>query len=122
VTAEEVREPDVLDQRIAGAHAELLLHIPETLAYFTGHFPGFAILPGVVQLDWVMLFARRLLSVSPTATTRKMRVKFAKPIRPGADITLTLDYAATGHRLRFEYRDPQSFYGSGRIELGDDGV
>ncbi|HEX3972858.1 MAG TPA: hypothetical protein VHX19_16135 [Stellaceae bacterium] len=114
-------EPVIRETRPAGGKIELSIHLPPALIYFRGHFPGFAILPGVVQIDWAMLLARRYLTM-PAGAARAMRVKFARPIRPGADLTLTLDYDRTGKRLHFEYRDRDYTYGSGRIELQSNGI
>ena len=99
---------------------ELSLHVPPALAYFRGHFPGFAILPGIVQIDWALMLARDFLSVPENAAVA-MRVKFARPIQPGMDLQLTLDYSSARRLLHFEYRDETWTYGSGRIELGIDG-
>lgn len=115
-------EPVVLNaRRKEDCGVELSLLLPEMLLYFRGHFPGFAILPGVVQVDWAMLLARRYLAM-PTGAARTMRVKFARPIRPGADLTLTLDYNRASKMLHFEYRDRVYIYGSGRIELEGNGI
>lgn len=43
--------------------AQLQLHMPQDLIYFEGHFPGFQILPGVVQLDWAIHFACKLFNI-----------------------------------------------------------
>jgi 3-hydroxymyristoyl/3-hydroxydecanoyl-(acyl carrier protein) dehydratase len=99
---------------------ELLLHVPPALLYFRGHFPGFAILPGIVQIDWALMLARDYL-LMPGNVAIAMLVKFARPIRPGTDLQLALDYANASRLLRFEYRDENWTYGSGRIELGADG-
>jgi 3-hydroxymyristoyl/3-hydroxydecanoyl-(acyl carrier protein) dehydratase len=42
----------------SGASATYRLRVPPTLEHFRGHFPGFPILPGVVQLDWAVRFGR----------------------------------------------------------------
>ena len=100
---------------------ELLIHVPRSLFYFHGHFPDFAILPGMVQIDWALMLARRYMGLS-SGPVASMRVKFTKPITPGADLQLTLDYTAARRELRFEYRDDRSSCGSGRIELHADGI
>jgi 3-hydroxymyristoyl/3-hydroxydecanoyl-(acyl carrier protein) dehydratase len=114
-------EPLVRAMRPTGDKIELSLYLPPSLIYFRGHFPGFAILPGVVQVDWAMLLARRHLAMSAGAA-RAMRVKFARPIRPDSDLTLTLSYDPAGKQLHFDYRDRDHMYGSGCIELESNGI
>ena len=111
-------EPVVLATQPADKGIALTIHLPRSLAYFRGHFPSFAVLPGVVQVDWAMLLARRYLAVRRGAA-RAMRVKFARPIRPDAELTLTVDYDRAERLLHFEYRDRDYLYSSGRIELED---
>lgn len=114
-------EPVVREIRLIDGKIELAIHLLPSLIYFRGHFPGFAIFPGVVQVDWAMLLARRYLGM-PAGAARAMRVKFAKPIRPSADLTLALDYDRADKLLHFEYRDRDYTYGSGRIELEANGI
>lgn len=114
-------EPVVRATQPTDKGIELTVHVPPSLAYFRGHFPSFAVLPGVVQVDWAMLLARRYLAM-PRSTVRAMRVKFARPVRPDADLTLTLDYDRAERLLHFEYRDRDYVYGSGRIELENHGI
>ena len=110
------REPIVRRSRHLEQGFELWLHVPESLDYFRGHFPGFAVLPGVVEIDWALLLARRYLAM-PAGAAVSMRVKFAKPIRPGAELKLALEYSVAARELRFAYSASNFSYGSGRIEI-----
>lgn len=85
-----------------------------TLLYFDGHFPGYAILPGVVQVDWALRFARRHLDLGPAAA-RTVQVKFRKPIRPDTPLTLALALPASHQRLTFSYRDAEGICSSGQL-------
>lgn len=56
--------------------------IPADSSWFSGHFPGKPILPGIAQLEMVV----RLISEStriPLRLTGLHRVKFRKIVRPG---------------------------------------
>ncbi len=108
--------PEVLAVRRSGDAVELDLHVPAALAYFPSHFPRFAMLPGVVQLDWAIAAAREHLA--PAGEFRRLAaLKFQHPIRPGAKLTLRLDPAAQGE-IRFAYRSAARDCSGGRIVFG----
>ena len=111
-------EPEIIAVRAAPRGCELDLVIPADLAYFAGHFDGFPILPGVVQLHWSLLLARRHLPLG-AGTPATIQVKFRKPIRPGARLVLTLaqEMTGAGEQLAFEYRGDGEPHASGRILL-----
>lgn len=94
----------------------LQLDVPPTLPCFVGHFPGFPVVPGVVQLDWAMqLGITHLRCGQPSATD--FRVKFKRIIRPGAAVTLTLRHDAARRRLDFAYRVGEDIASQGRVAL-----
>jgi 3-hydroxymyristoyl/3-hydroxydecanoyl-(acyl carrier protein) dehydratase len=82
--------PDVLAERRTPGRVELDLRVPEELAYFGGHFPGAPILPGVVQLDWSVRYARERLGLQGGFRAAQ-NLKFHSVVRPGAQLTLTLE-------------------------------
>ncbi|HWG79777.1 MAG TPA: hypothetical protein VN681_08390 [Stellaceae bacterium] len=107
-------EPLIRDIRHADARIDLQLFLPESLLYLQGHFPGLAILPGVVQLDWAIRYARRYLGIGDAAAAT-VQVKFHRPIRPNRQIELSLAYAAERKRLSFECREAAEVCSSGQI-------
>jgi acyl-CoA synthetase (AMP-forming)/AMP-acid ligase II len=79
------------------------LRVPPSLVHFAGHFPGLAILPGVVQIDWAMrLAAEHVDGVRDVASID--RLKFMAPVPPGAVLQLTLAPDPVRGRVRFAYR------------------
>lgn len=112
----EVTEPFLLEITVAAHRVELSLAIPHDLIYFRGHFPNFAILPGVVQIAWVMGFSQRYFPVQHTSVGT-LRVKFRRPILPGDRLLLTLDHHPLRNQLDFTYAGPEGIAASGRIGL-----
>src|ERR1700677_2627269 len=110
----EVFEPLMLEVNVAASRVELSLAIPHDLIYFRGHFPNFAILPGVVQIEWVMDLAKRHFPLE-NATALTLRVKFRRPILPNDRLLLTLEYQPLRNQLNFTYAGPEGIASSGRI-------
>ncbi len=63
--------------------------------YFQGHFPGFPVLAGVVQLGTAHHFAEWLLRRRITLQAVK-KMKFSGVVRPGDVVRLTLTVRAEG--------------------------
>ena len=71
-------------------------------AYFKGHFPGFAVLPGVVQLGTAHRFAESIIGSSrPLRAVKKM--KFSHVLQPGETVHFTLT-KKTDNEFVFDYR------------------
>lgn len=72
-----------------GLHVQIDLFIGAKNVGFAGHFPQFALLPGVVQIDWAAHHARRLFNLTGSVTNVE-RLKFTCPIRPDSRVSLAL--------------------------------
>src|SRR5277367_2709214 len=97
-----ITEPVLLDEKLALNRVELNLMIPCGLIYFRGHFPNFPILPGIVQIEWAMEYARRYFGLA-LASVGTLQVKFRQPICPGDHLWLTLEHHVTRHQIAFTY-------------------
>lgn len=111
-----ITEPIVVEQRVEGSKAEFVLDVPHDLDYFTGHFPGAPILPGVVQIKWAMSIADRCLGVHGELTGLTT-LKFQQVIRPCDRLSLVLEYAEKPGKLRFAFSSAQGRLSSGCILL-----
>ncbi len=94
--------------------ADLLLKIPDDLRYFPDHFPGYPLLPGVVQIGWAEHFAKLLFRFQAVFSTMEA-IKFVKPIRPGYELRLRLNWHADNRKLNFNYSDDSGSFSSGRL-------
>jgi 3-hydroxymyristoyl/3-hydroxydecanoyl-(acyl carrier protein) dehydratase len=109
-------EPIVVDERVSESVAELRLRVPRDLEYFTGHFPGVPIVPGVVQIQWAMALARRYLHLSAEFAGMEA-LKFRQVMGPDTEATLTLKYSAETSKLHFSFESDQGRHSSGRVLL-----
>lgn len=106
--------PVVLDRRQQEAKLEIDVLIPPGLFYFRGHFPGFPVLPGIVQLHWAIRYGSLLLP-SDTLVPGTIQVKFRDIVRPGENLQLALNYNADDQRLIFEWRGNRGPRSSGSV-------
>lgn len=109
-----MRLPEVLNIEPNGAEkTRLSLRIPQQLRYFSGHFPGFPILPGVVQIDWAIHYGRDLLGIHGEFAGME-NIKFSAIMQPDDHVFLDLHWLGT--KLDFFYYDHHGKrYSSGRI-------
>jgi ApeI dehydratase len=103
-------------QRQAGQrHFRGIMWVDDSLPYFTGHFPGKPILPGVVQIQWALDTADEVFPDTPATRFAGMsQIKFKTPIEPGTWLQLTL--AQQQHTVTFEVADGQSVRTQGRLQ------
>jgi 3-hydroxymyristoyl/3-hydroxydecanoyl-(acyl carrier protein) dehydratase len=88
------------------------INIAPEIEHFRGHFPGFPILPGIVQLDWAVRLGRRHFPGLDDSSAVD-NFKCQALVFPEARLTLELRRDDTG--LHFRYFDAQRTYSSGKI-------
>lgn len=114
--ADAPRLPCITDIRTEDGRVELDLEITADLLWFQGHFPDLPILPGVVQLDWAVHFARAHLGLALPAA-RQFQVKYKSGIFPGDRITLALTHQVERGRLSFDYRRDGAVCATGQVTV-----
>ena len=77
-----------------------------------------AILPGVAQLDWAIRFGREAF-VMPPRFLRMEALKFQQVLRPGARVTLSLEWLPEKGALQFRYQSAVGTHASGRVSFGE---
>lgn len=105
-------------QQRDNAAALLVLPLDPDLIAFDGHFPQAKILPGVVQLDWAIHYAREAFAMPPRFQ-RMDALKFQHVARPGDRLQLTLGWDALKSVLSFRYVSDHGVHASGRVVFGD---
>lgn len=111
------QSPVILEQRARPGRVEYALDIPTDLVFFCGHFPAHPILPGVVQIKWVLELAG---SLRPAGAFAKLeRLKFTRPILPAARLSLHIGALRDRPGLRFCYFDERSRYSAGHIVFAE---
>ncbi|TRZ56175.1 MAG: beta-hydroxyacyl-ACP dehydratase [Rhodocyclaceae bacterium] len=101
-----------------GGHVVLSLHIPANIVHFSDHFPGMAILPGVVQIDWAIRFAGEYFALT-SGFTMIENIKFQALILPDARLDLDLHWnGAAKESFEFSFATSQRMYSHGRIVFG----
>ena len=107
--------PEVLEVR-QGCPLVLELGISERLNVFAGHFDGAPLVPGVVQIGWVLHFAECYLGHDGSTVTGMHKLKFQDFILPGVRVRLEIE--RVGNELRFVYQAGGVICSSGSLELG----
>lgn len=91
--------------------------VPPSLFYFDGHFAQAPVLPGVVQVDWAILYGRRHFALGP-AFRAMHALKFQNVIGAGVPVSLELVHDAARDSLAFRYFSPAGQHAGGRIVFG----
>jgi 3-hydroxymyristoyl/3-hydroxydecanoyl-(acyl carrier protein) dehydratase len=113
--------PEILEKRTETESIVLALRIPEGLAYFSGHFDKVPIVPGVVQIQWAIHYARQYLGLNRAFSHMEV-VKFKELLLPGQHLNLSLHYREDTCKLTFCYQSETTEYSSGRIYFHVDSI
>jgi hypothetical protein len=102
----------VLEQE--GATCLLDAWVSPTAPYFPGHFPGHPVLPGVVQIDWLVWLSRELLKVKGDFGGLEA-AKFRRVIQPNCWVRVMLRHDAATLRTSYRISRTDELCASGRI-------
>lgn len=102
--------------------ASVRVLVPPDCAWFEGHFPGYPVLAGAVQLHEFVLPCLRRVRGGRFAVRRLLGLKFPRRIRPGERVEVRLAYDEGGRGVDFELRVDGAVATRGRLELAPDGV
>lgn len=112
------RQLDPIWQTETACENGQILHgkVPLDLDYFSGHFANFPLVPGVVELQWVVEQIHRYFG-KEMEIARVDNLKFQKFLRPNDEIELTLKWDSTKNRMGFQLKTSNEMCASGLILL-----
>jgi 3-hydroxymyristoyl/3-hydroxydecanoyl-(acyl carrier protein) dehydratase len=79
-----------------GATVTAMVLVRATEPVFTGHYPGFPVLPGVCVIECVDRAARAAPPVETVELAAIDSARFLGPVRPGDELTVELGWSADG--------------------------
>lgn len=114
--------PAVLTKQQDNNQLSLVLNITPELSAFAGHFDQFPIVPGVIQIGWVLHFFNTELAISlglnQTYQIDSMSsLKFQHIITPASKINLDLVFDASRQLVSFTCYDENHRFSSGKLLL-----
>ena len=106
----------VIEQVLDGESPRMLLEltVPADLLYFDGHFTVAPVLPGVVQVDWAIHYARRYFGLDGQFGGINA-LKFQQMISPQQPVRLELVHDRAKGSINFRYFSGAGVHASGRI-------
>lgn len=111
ILASEYIEPAVADIERSDIRYSATFSFDPNAPYFKGHFEGFPVLAGVVQLGTAMTFAERLVGEKLHLKAVK-KMKFSGIVKPGDQIRFTLENKNNGE-FPYSYEKAGSICASG---------
>lgn len=102
ILASQMAEPFVENEERTSTTYAADLTFDRDAAYFKGHFPDFAVLPGVIQLGTAHRIAEAFIGHVRTLRQVK-KMKFSHVLRPGETVHFTLT-KKTDDEFAYEYR------------------
>jgi 3-hydroxymyristoyl/3-hydroxydecanoyl-(acyl carrier protein) dehydratase len=109
--------PTVISRTEDGDTIRFEFDINEDLHWFQGHFPGFPVLPGVVQLRWAVELAQENFGFE-AGPHEVMRLKFKSIIVPPVAVELTLTQTGPS-QAQFKYTGQGQEYSQGRLVFSE---
>jgi acyl-CoA synthetase (AMP-forming)/AMP-acid ligase II/3-hydroxymyristoyl/3-hydroxydecanoyl-(acyl carrier protein) dehydratase len=107
--------PEILEELRGDDFLERVCFAPSDLSCFPGHFPGFSLVPGVLQLDWAMDIAADLLGEIPRVEEIET-LKLHTPILPKSRFRIRVR-TEPGNRITFRIWNDETNFANGRIRL-----
>jgi acyl-coenzyme A synthetase/AMP-(fatty) acid ligase/3-hydroxymyristoyl/3-hydroxydecanoyl-(acyl carrier protein) dehydratase len=115
------RAPVVHDESRGPASLAREISVPDDLVFLDGHFEGFPVVPGVVQVGWVMEAAQAAFGAAPRLAAVE-NLKFKDLLLPGQRLRLELEWTASREVVRFRLAAGERVFSTGRLRLRPEGA
>jgi len=109
------RDPQIISTKIENNSATFHLEVPEELAYLEGHFSEMAVVPGIVQLHWVVNFVKKIWGI-PGELIEANQIKFSKLMHPKDSVDLKIEHDFKKSLIKYSYRHEDICYSSGQFK------
>lgn len=106
--------PLPVKRQIEKDFAIISLYFYKNCNFFKGHFDGFHIVPGVVQLFLAQYYSSKIFKIS-NISGQYRKIKFKNIIKPDKVINLELEKSAKG--IVYTYKDDEKIYSSGVLPV-----
>jgi 3-hydroxymyristoyl/3-hydroxydecanoyl-(acyl carrier protein) dehydratase len=110
-----LKHPIIHPQPQNGDILHFEFEISEDLEWFSGHFPGSPVLPGVVQLRWAVELAQEHFKMGD-GPLEVLRLKFKSVVVPPTFINLELS-KISDTEATFEYTGTNAVYSQGKLRF-----
>lgn len=112
----ESERPLIKDVTLSGNTALIDLYVPADLAWFEGHFPEQAVLPGVVQVHWAGKLGQALL-VQNGSFTQLSNVKFQSMVLPSTHMQIELAFNPEKSSVKFRFFNDNDAFSTGILKF-----
>lgn len=87
-------------------HIEALAEVPADSPWFSGHFPGEPILPGIALIHIVRqaIVLEAFKKGDQLQLHTLKRVRFTQPVRPGETLSVNINGEDTGEEILFHFK------------------
>lgn len=102
-----------------GLEVQVHAHVPETYGWYEGHFTGYPIMAGAVQLHEVVLPQVRKSRPELGDLKQVTRLKFLDRIKPGDDIRLQLSWKPGASDVEFRIMREATTCAAGRLTFAE---
>lgn len=110
-----IRDPKIVSIAVENTSAVICITVPEDLAYLEGHFAGHPIVPGIVQLHWVVNLSKEIWGISGEIV-EVSPIKFSKLMRPRENFDIKIEHHFKESMIKYSYKNNENLYSSGRFK------
>jgi 3-hydroxymyristoyl/3-hydroxydecanoyl-(acyl carrier protein) dehydratase len=107
-------QPEIAPLSQTQDQREYRVGVSSNLVFFKGHFPKQPVLPGVVQIKWVIELAKDF-GFEKYKNLKMEKLKFMQLILPDDELILTLNRLSGNNGVSFAYKSGSNLCSSGRI-------